>query len=934
MKDTVVFTFGRFNPPTTGHEKLIEKLASVAKKEGADFMVFPSHSQNDKKDPLDHKTKVGFMKKMFPKYSRNIISNKNAKTAFLIAPMLYDMGYKRCIMVVGGDRVTEFKTTLNKYNGKKGNHGFYDFKDGIEVVSAGERDPDAEGVSGMSASKMRAAAAANRYEDEKDPKTGKILNGFKSGLPKKFEKTTGKKLFDVLRKSMNISEELATFLDSVNGDLLEFLETDFVEYVDDADDNELYDSVYEEFFAERKVAQDKDIEDRKGTQPKKYYAKDADGDEMSKSTKQARARHFSKKKSGPAPGDANAKTKESEHTKKYRQMYGEAFDKPYAIKWEYLKPKGPSSAIAKLDDGSALDIHISEDPDGIYEIEFARGSSKKNMSRTGQGDEFRIFATVQAAMLKWWSQLDKTSARKITFYANKEDGNRSRLYKRFLKMWGTKSKWDIEVNGNAKPGLVAYTLTNPTPEKSKNSKKTFMQKLFRKEEVIEEGNQMGLIGLKQIKAFEKVVDQLFKKFDIDFNFTRHFGDRMDDDRNNPNITMKELADFIKKVYAKKGKSIKGMAGAEAVLKDIQTDINIPIAITYDRTNDEFDVVMKTIMRKKNFKTPDKVIKYEERDYKKEREQYHGTPEQMEKNRARKRARYAMEKAGKAKRGDGKDVHHKDNNPLNNDPKNLSLVSQHYNRKEPRMRKESPDYIEEISNMRRMKLVNKIKNSGVVKKGSMSKDDKKKDKQEGAGHSAAQRAAIAISKKEKAGKPGYDSEGKSLKKEADGCWNGYKQVGMKEKNGKMVPNCVPESVAEALASNQELMNKAALDALHKVIKSKGNKSSLKSYAFDIAKSFRGMKGRDLENLYKKSINANYKEETDLEEKKIDGLVKKADKSGISYGILKKVYDRGMAAWKTGHRPGTTPQQWAFARVNSFLTGGGARKADNDLWQKRK
>ena len=776
MKDTVVFTFGRFNPPTTGHEKLIKKLASVAKKEGADFMIFPSHSQNDKKDPLDHKTKVGFMKKMFPKYSRNIISNKNAKTAFLIAPMLYDMGYKRCIMVVGGDRVTEFKTTLNKYNGKKGDHGFYDFKDGIEVVSAGERDPDAEGVSGMSASKMRAAAAANRYEDEKDPKTGKILNGFKSGLPKKFEKTTGKKLFDVLRKSMNISEELATFLDSVNGDLLEFLETDFVEYVDDADDNELYDSVYEEFFAERKVAQDKDIEDRKGTQPKKYYAKDADGDEMSKSTKQARARHFAKKTSGPAPGDANAKTKESEHTKKYRQMYGE--------------------------------------------------------------------------------------------------------------------------------------------------------------EVIEEGNQMGLIGLKQIKAFEKVVDQLFKKFDIDFNFTRHFGDRMDDDRNNPNITMKELADFIKKVYAKKGKSIKGMAGAEAVLKDIQTDINIPVAITYDRTNDEFDVVMKTIMRKKNFKTPDKVIKYEERDYKKEREQYHGTPEQMEKNRARKRARYAMEKAGKAKRGDGKDVHHKDNNPLNNDSKNLSLVSQHYNRKEPRMRKESPDYIEEISNMRRMKLVNKIKNSGVVKKGSMSKDDKKKDKQEGAGHSAAQRAAIAISKKEKAGKPGYDSEGKSLKKEADGCWNGYKQVGMKEKNGKMVPNCVPESVAEALASNQELMNKAALDALHKVIKSKGNKSSLKSYAFDIAKSFRGMKGRDLENLYKKSINANYKEETDLEEKKIDGLVKKADKSGISYGILKKVYDRGMAAWKTGHRPGTTPQQWAFARVNSFLTGGGARKADNDLWQKRK
>ena len=69
-------------------------------------------------------------------------------------------------------------------------------------------------------------------------------------------------------------------------------------------------------------------------------------------------------------------------------------------------------------------------------------------------------------------------------------------------------------------------------------------------------------------------------------------------------------------------------------------------------------------------------------------------------------------------------------------------------------------------------------------------------------------------------------------------------------------------------------------------------------------------------------------------KIEGLVKKAEKSGISYGILKKVYDRGMAAWRTGHRPGTTPQQWAFARVNSFITGGGARKSDADLWKKRK
>ena len=121
--------------------------------------------------------------------------------------------------------------------------------------------------------------------------------------------------------------------------------------------------------------------------------------------------------------------------------------------------------------------------------------------------------------------------------------------------------------------------------------------------------QCDLIGMNQIKQFEKIVDQLFKKFGIDFQFTRHFGDRMSDDRNDPCITMKELADFIKKIYAKQGKSLKGIAGAEAVIKDMQKDLNIPVAVTYDQKNDEFDVVMKTIMRKKNFRTPNKIIKY-------------------------------------------------------------------------------------------------------------------------------------------------------------------------------------------------------------------------------------------------------------------------------------------------------------------------------------
>lgn len=129
------------------------------------------------------------------------------------------------------------------------------------------------------------------------------------------------------------------------------------------------------------------------------------------------------------------------------------------------------------------------------------------------------------------------------------------------------------------------------------------------EEVQLDEAECQLIGLQQIKEFEKVVDKLFKKFNIDFNFTRHFGDRMSDERNTPCISLKELADFIKKIYMKQGKSIKGVAGAEAVIKDMQTDLNIPVAVTYDSKKDEFDVVMKTIMRKKNFMTSNPIIKY-------------------------------------------------------------------------------------------------------------------------------------------------------------------------------------------------------------------------------------------------------------------------------------------------------------------------------------
>src|SRR6056300_106216 len=189
--DTCVFTFGRFNPPTTGHEKLLEAVATEAKKNpGAPYYVFASHSENPKKDPLPYAKKVAYMKKMFPKHSRNIVVDK-ARNVFEIAVSLHNKGHKSIVMVVGSDRVAEFDSLLNKYNGVEARHGYYGF-DNIEVVSAGERDPDAEGVTGMSASKMRAAASANDFDS------------FKLGLPKGFK--DAEKLFNDVRKYMGIRE--------------------------------------------------------------------------------------------------------------------------------------------------------------------------------------------------------------------------------------------------------------------------------------------------------------------------------------------------------------------------------------------------------------------------------------------------------------------------------------------------------------------------------------------------------------------------------------------------------------------------------------------------------------------------------------------------------------------------------------------------------
>ena len=187
MKDKVVFTFGRMQPPTVGHLKLVDAIEAEAKKQGADARIYVSHTQNKKKDPLSYDDKIKYATKAFG----SIVTKSPSKTIIQVLKELEADGYTDATMIVGSDRVSEFERLLTKYNGKD-----YNF-DSIEVISAGERDPDSDGVDGMSASKMRAAVKAGEYDK------------FKSGLPPKLSNADAKYLFkeidDTLVESLDES---------------------------------------------------------------------------------------------------------------------------------------------------------------------------------------------------------------------------------------------------------------------------------------------------------------------------------------------------------------------------------------------------------------------------------------------------------------------------------------------------------------------------------------------------------------------------------------------------------------------------------------------------------------------------------------------------------------------------------------------------------
>jgi len=184
---TITVAFGRFNPPTVGHGKLLSAAKKAAT--GGELKIYPSRTQDPKKNPLDADMKISFMKKMFPDYKEDIVNDEEMKSIFNVLTSAGEKGYKNVNIVVGSDRQSEFDNLAQKYNGD-----LYNF-DKINVISAGVRDADSSGVEGMSASKMRKAVVDGDFD------------AFRKGTPKELDDGDTQALFDAVRSGMGVKKK-------------------------------------------------------------------------------------------------------------------------------------------------------------------------------------------------------------------------------------------------------------------------------------------------------------------------------------------------------------------------------------------------------------------------------------------------------------------------------------------------------------------------------------------------------------------------------------------------------------------------------------------------------------------------------------------------------------------------------------------------------
>ena len=738
-----VFSFGRFNPPTTGHAKLAERLSKVARTAGGDPMIFTSHSNDPKKNPLPHALKVAYMKKMFRKYAKNITVS-SARNVFEVATFLHNKGHRAVVMVVGSDRVNEFDRLLNEYNGVQGKHGYYGF-DNIEVISAGERDPDAEGVEGMSASKMRAAAVEGDYES------------FKQGLPAGFK--DGERLFRDVRKNMGLREE------RMMGEL------DFYEEIrDDYLTGKIWNvgDIVEANGLSGEIV-------RKGTnyisfmtedgKVHKAWLSDVKLDEMA---------WFNR---------AKAKIDQMSHPKGYEKMVKQFADRMTKPESKRITPASVAASVAKEYDISARSLiqYINKLVD--------KGVLPKELKAEYETEDNHSFKNLVVAMEK---------LRRVKQDPDVKDSPGTEPAKYFAKGAGGK-------------------------ELAKSTKQARARHFDKKAKMSDDDPRAyePAPGDKKLKTKPSKHTKKFKQM---------FGEQPEHEITVGNYTTKFFY----------------MCGTAQKVMKKNADVEGAEELT--RMQDDFYKLEKQVMDA-------------------------GEATDEQKKKARRMYNQIMKKAGEIGLADDIDGY-------------MKMHIDSVEKGDPKLGFGRTDLKEKLG-----------KDADA---GDYVKDFYKSDAPQFKGKSKKKRRDMAIA--------AFLSRNEALLDRVDEILT---------ENGHTDVASMKTKVAIAYK---------ALEKMQGELEKLGDEDSLPTWWTNkVATAVSRID--DMADYIDSQVDESYT----LNEKKIKGLVTKAEKSGMPYGILKKVYDRGMAAWRTGHRPGTTPQQWAFARVNSFVTKskGTWGGADKDL-----
>ena len=782
-KETVVFGFGRFNPPTTGHEKLIEKVASVS---GSNpFFIYPSHTTGPK-DPLPHAKKVAWMRKMFPKYKKNIIADRNAKTAIQIAEKLYKDGYKNLIMVAGSDRLKEFETLLNRYNDAPDKKGNQLFKfDSVKVVSAGERDPDAEGVEGMSASKMRAAAEKGDFDS------------FKTGIPATLGDADKKKLYFEVRKNMGIREER--------------------EMGDD------YDSLRDAYLTGKIWNVGESVEAngisgevvRKGTNYLSFVAEDGKVHkawlhEVKSPLQKLKDFDKSRVAAGKPPIFTDKKPPKFIRMKKSGQM---------------TIMNVPTDEIDKFEKKG---YEIIEDLVGVNPMSGPTGQIFALKSEEVDLDE-RNYAKEYANYQGTPEQIARRSSRNK---ARRAMGDKA------VKGMDVGHKDNDPLN-NSPDNLHNENPSDNRREPRLREEESVDEKVGWHNDVLQKFSQIthpkGWGGA--VKYFADLLRKGDNKYDAEYY------------RKHPNIAATEIDGIT-------GGKIKARQFIKYINKLVD-DGKLPKELKAEYQEEETMQTFSDLVKQINEVKQDKDV-----DDKK------GTQP----------AKYYagdMAKSTKSKR----DAHFKSkkSGPAPGDADAKTKPSTHTKKFKQMFGEVLPDDADQ---------------------GDYIDDFQKSDAPQFKGKSKEKRKEMAIAAYLSKNESALDEILETLSED------GHTDV--------------------ASMKNKVQIAMSALEKMQGELNKLGDEDGLPTWWTNkVATAVSRLD--DMSDYLDTQV-----ESVELDEK-IAGLVKKADKSGMSYSILKKVYDRGMAAWKTGHRPGTTPQQWAFARVNSFTTksAGTWGKADKDL-----